>query len=602
MTPRLRFFGGKGGVGKTTCAVTAAKASRGRVLVISTDPAHSLGDALETRLSQTPKRVGRIDALELNADCALDEWLRQRRDGLRTIALRGTYFDEEDVDRFLGLSLPGVDELVGLVEIARLLRSERWDEVIIDTAPTGHTLRLLAMPHTLSRIGRVLDDMQEKHRVMAAALGGGSRRDQAEALIAEIAGEAQALTEMVRAAEFSWVLLPEALSIEETRDGLTALHAQGIPIAELVINNVTPPGPRCDLCDARRREESKWIASARKLATAYRIPGVRIVDAFPPPKKSSAPRLPVKCVSVDAPADLRLLVFGGKGGTGKTTCAAACAIAIADRHSERRILLLSTDPAHSLGDALDLELGDDERTIPGGPPNLHVRELDAAAAFERQRARYRDAIDELFDAIRGGSRFDATLDRRIVHDLIDLAPPGIDELFAILTVTDALPQYELVILDTAPTGHALRLLELPAAAHEWVRALLRVLVKYQGALGLGPLAQDLVDLARSLRELRSLLGNADRARFVAVTRAAALPRAETQRLIERLPLALSAIIVNALTPPGCSRCDRASAAEAAEIAALGRLRPRAILRKAAMVPPPRGLAALRRFGQSFAQS
>ena len=595
---RLRFYGGKGGVGKTTCAVEAAQAARGRVLVISTDPAHSLGDALGAKLSRTPRRVGKIDALELNADRALDDWLAERREGLRTIALRGTYFDEEDVDRFLGLALPGVDELVGLVEIARYARSGDWDQIIVDTAPTGHTLRLLAMPHTLLRIARVLDDMQEKHRVMAAALGGGSRRDRAEALIEEIAGEAQALTEMVRAAEFSWVLLPEALSIEESRDGLAALDAQHVPIAELIINNITPPGPHCTLCDARRREEAKWITAARKLAAAHRIPEVRSIEAFPPNKTSAPPPLRVNPISVDAPADLRLLIFGGKGGTGKTTCAAACALAIADRHPSRRILLLSTDPAHSLGDALDLQLGDDARNL---TPNLRVRELDAAAAFERQRARYRDAIDELFDAIRGGSRFDATLDRRIVHDLIDLAPPGIDELFAILSVTDALPEYDLVILDTAPTGHALRLLELPPAAHEWVRALLRVLVKYQGALGLGPLAQDLVDLARSLRELRSLLGNADRARFVAVTRAAALPRVETQRLLARLPLALSAVIVNARTPAGCSRCNRAAAAETAEIAALGRLRPRAILVADAIVPPPRGLGALRRFGQSFAQ-
>src|SRR5262249_55047141 len=157
-------------------------------------------------------------------------------------------------------------------------------------------------------------------------------------------------------------------------------------------------------------------------------------------------------------------------------------------------------------------------------------------------------------------------------------PPGIDELFAILSVTAALlgpsPPYDLVVLDTAPTGHALRLLELPAAAHDWVRALLEVLRKYQGTRGLGPLAQDLVDLARGLRELRALLGDPARARFVVVTRAAALPRAETKRLLgalARLRLALSAVIVNAATPPGCARCSRAAAQEAAEIAALRRL-------------------------------
>jgi arsenite-transporting ATPase len=608
MTQRLRFFGGKGGVGKSTCAVAAAReaARSRRVLVVSTDPAHSLGDVLGQKLGRTPRSAGRnLDALELNADRALDDWLAARKGGLRTIALRGTYFDEEDVDRFLALSLPGVDELIGLREIGRLLRTGTWDEVIVDTAPTGHTLRLLAMPETLARIARVLDDMQEKHRVLTAALGGRRREDAAELLIEEIDREARELTELVRdptRTQFSWVLLPEALSIEETRDGLAALEAQGIPVAELVVNNVTPPGPNCDLCDARRREESKWISAARRLAAGR---PVRTVEAMRPEKISSPPLLRVKPISVDAAEDLQLLIFGGKGGTGKTTCAAASALAIADRHPDRRILLLSTDPAHSLGDAFAMPLGDDELRLPD--TNLWLRELDAARAFDRQRERYRQATDELFDALRGGSRFDAAMDRRIVHDLIELAPPGIDELFAILTVTDALlgSAYDLVILDTAPTGHALRLLELPAAAHEWVRALLRILVKYKGVLGLGPLAQDLVDLARGLRSLRGLLADPKRARFVAVTRAAALPLAETRRLVaalDRLDIALSAVLVNALTPPGCTRCRAAAAAEAEQIGALARSRPRprAILVSRAVAPPPRGVAALRRFGQSFA--
>src|SRR5262245_62085397 len=102
MKPRLRFFGGKGGVGKTTCATAAARTAARRganVLLVSTDPAHSLGDALGVRLSRLPRRVApRLHALELDADRALSDWLDERKDDLRTIALRGTYFDEDDVD------------------------------------------------------------------------------------------------------------------------------------------------------------------------------------------------------------------------------------------------------------------------------------------------------------------------------------------------------------------------------------------------------------------------------------------------------------------------------------------------------------------------
>jgi arsenite-transporting ATPase len=151
---------------------------------------------------------------------------------------------------------------------------------------------------------------------------------------------------------------------------------------------------------------------------------------------------------------VRLLLFGGKGGVGKTTCAAACALRLA--RGGRRVLLLSTDPAHSLGDALDLALSDEPRKV---EERLVVRELDADRAFAAQRDQYRKSVDGLFDAVRGGSQFDAPYDRVVVQDLIELAPPGLDELFALFAVIEALREdHDLVVVDTAPTGHSLRLL------------------------------------------------------------------------------------------------------------------------------------------------
>ena len=171
-------------MGKTTCSAAAAigLAEGGRrVLVVSTDPAHSLGDALGRRLGPRPRRVavrrGRLDAVELDADAALVRWLDERRERLATIALRGTYLDRDDVERFLSLSLPGTDELIGLLELSRLARGRAYDEVVVDTAPTGHTLRLLQMPATLREIATVLDDMQGKHRFLARSLGGRYRPD-----------------------------------------------------------------------------------------------------------------------------------------------------------------------------------------------------------------------------------------------------------------------------------------------------------------------------------------------------------------------------------------------------------------------------------------
>src|SRR5215475_13307080 len=133
----LRFYGGKGGVGKTTCAAAAALAlarEKKRTLLVSTDPAHSLADALGTKLAATPRAVrGTLHAAEMNADRALSRWMQARERVFREIASRGTYLDDEDIDALFRLSLPGVDELIGLVELRRLSRG--FDEVVVDTAP-----------------------------------------------------------------------------------------------------------------------------------------------------------------------------------------------------------------------------------------------------------------------------------------------------------------------------------------------------------------------------------------------------------------------------------------------------------------------------------
>src|SRR5262249_61950702 len=100
---------------------------------------------------------------ERDADRALRRWLGPRRQALRTIVARGTYLDDDDVDRFLALSLPGVDELIGLVELERLAAAQPWDDVVVDTAPTGHTLRLLAIPPILAPIPGLLHSLFAKH-------------------------------------------------------------------------------------------------------------------------------------------------------------------------------------------------------------------------------------------------------------------------------------------------------------------------------------------------------------------------------------------------------------------------------------------------------
>jgi len=133
-----------------------------------------------------------------------------------------------------------VDELVGLTELRRLSRG--FDEVVVDTAPTGHTLRLLAMPATLARLAQVLDDLQAKHRALARSLRGSVRRDAEDALIDELQEEARSLHALLRSADaqFHWVMLPEELALQETRDGVSALRQSGLRVERLIANRLTP--------------------------------------------------------------------------------------------------------------------------------------------------------------------------------------------------------------------------------------------------------------------------------------------------------------------------------------------------------------------------
>jgi arsenite-transporting ATPase len=302
-----------------------------------------------------------------------------------------------------------------------------------------------------------------------------------------------------------------------------------------------------------------------------------------------------------APAALQILFFGGKGGVGKTTCAAAVALALAGRRPAARILLISTDPAHSVADVLEVPLGDDERSVPAGPPNLRARELDAERAFAAWREQHGDQAEEavgVFTQDRGAQEAGG------IGELLDLTPPGIDELIAVSSLLDAVfgaeggePAFDLVVVDTAPTGHALRLLEMPDLALAWDHYLLSLLLKYREAVGLGDLAAGLVALSRNLKRFQELLRDPARCRFVAVTRAAELPRRETARLLRALKglgIAVPAVVFNALPTAGTPAGAAAGALRKG--LSLGRC---AIITAPAVVPPPRGVARLAAWVESW---
>ena len=618
-------------------------APRARTLLVTTDPASSLPAVLGTRVgaSPSPVRGARgLFAASVDSASAFERWLAPRRDILSTIALRGTYLDEEDVGRLLKLSLPGIDEVIGLVEAMRL--GGGFEQVVVDTAPTGHTLRLLSSPVLLGRVALVLDSLQSHHRAVVSALRGSYRRDDADAFIAGLERDGEALSGLLRdraRTVVTWVTLPEPMALEETADAIAALEAAGIHVGRLIVNRVTArPPQRCAWCDARRRFEARALIPVARRFAGREIAALPEVDAEPigvtalrglatrilawrpraaapviahrvraslglPPGGVELPpegvELPPEggshSVTADLAGDARWILFGGKGGVGKSTCAATAALHLA---RDRRVLLLSTDPAHSLGDVFGARFDNVPRPAPGGPARLRVREIDARAEMDAFRRKYVDAVDDAFSRMaRATGR-----DRAAFQELIDLAPPGIDEVIAVADVAAAVipgnGEYDVIVTDTAPTGHALRLLQTPAVLRDWTQALMAILLKYREIVGAGTLAALLVQLSKRLRGLNDILRDAKRTRFNVVTRAAALPIEEAESLIASLTalaIPVGAIIVNAVGAGSCSRCRARAAAESPLVARLRRsaaARAYAIIETPAEVPPPHGAAAL----------
>jgi arsenite-transporting ATPase len=189
--------------------------------------------------------------------------------------------------------------------------------------------------------------------------------------------------------------------------------------------------------------------------------------------------------------------------------------------------------------------------------------------------------------------------------LLDLAPPGLDEIMALTAVIDHLDgkRYDTVVLDAAPSGHMLRLLELPELIEDWLRLFFRLLLKYRSVVRLPELSSRLVELSKSVKRLRGLLHDPHRAVAQVVTVPTQLALAETLDLtaaLGRLGIAMPRLFVNQMTPP--DDCDLHRALRAREAALLDQIRARlpgtaltCVYRQA----EPVGLAALAALGREL---
>ncbi|MGP1271734.1 MAG: ArsA family ATPase [Phycisphaerales bacterium] len=578
----LLVFGGKGGVGKTSCAAATAirlsrERQRERIVLVSFDPAHSVRDCLGG--GEVPAN---LDVVEFDAPAFHEAFLGEHGGHLRSIAERGTFLDGADVDSLMDLSMPGVDELMGFLQLAAWIDRDEYDTYIVDTAPTGHALRLLAMPEVIGAWLEAVDGLLAKHRYMASVFGGGV--DETEAfleMMSESVGTLHAALTDSSVCRFVPVMIAEPMSTAETRDLLGRLDELGIAAPELIANRVMPADSDVDVAVRRARQVAElrggpgceagrvlWVAEqcASEPVGAERLAAfadswhvLSTADLVGEPAWSSRVTPPVTHGVTDAPLDpqRRLLLFAGKGGVGKTTM--ACAAAIAAANHGRRVTLISTDPAGSLIDCLGVDVTAEPSEI---LPGLEAMQLDSAEEFRTLRELYRDEITEALDRLVSGATL--AFEGDAMRALIDLSPPGLDEVMALTRVASLFgAQDRLIVLDTAPTGHLIRLLELPEVIEQWIRAIFDVFLKYEHLITLPTLQDRLLEISRGIRALRTALAGSHAA-VMPVTIATAMSLEETSDLIgscRRLGVPVGAVIVNQLTVGSRAELTRAMAAQ-----------------------------------------
>ncbi|MBP7605798.1 MAG: arsenical pump-driving ATPase [Giesbergeria sp.] len=461
--PRFLFFTGKGGVGKTSlaCATAMQLAAQGqRVLLVSTDPASNVGQvfglAIGNQVTAIPE-VPRLWALEIDPQAAAQGY-RDRIVG----PVRGVLPD--DVVKGIEEQLSGActTEIAAFDEFTALLTDDsldaRYEHIIFDTAPTGHTIRLLQLPGAWSGF---LEAGKGDASCLGPLAGLEKQRSQYQQAVAALADGARTRLVLVARAQLS--TLREAA---RTHDELRAI---GLGQQYLVVNGVFPPEEAAQdpLAAAICRREQAVLRAMPPVLQALPIDVVAlkpfnlvgldalrqllVPTALAPEAAVAADGLPQAAIDAPSLSSLvnriaadghGLVMLMGKGGVGKTTLAAAVAVELA--HRGLPVHLTTSDPAAHLVE-----------TLGGALDNLTVSRIDPHEVTERYRQKVLDSKGATLDAAG----------RALLEE--DLRSPCTEEIAVFQAFSRVIREAgsKFVVMDTAPTGHTLLLLDATGAYH-----------------------------------------------------------------------------------------------------------------------------------------
>ncbi|ETR68044.1 MAG: hypothetical protein OMM_04800 [Candidatus Magnetoglobus multicellularis str. Araruama] len=454
--------------------------------------------------------------------------------------------------------------------------------IIIDTAPTGHTLRLLNMPELLHKWLEAIDTLLAKHRYMKKTLKGRYKKDEIDYFVLNMSKEikmAESLLKDQNKCLFVPVMLAEDLSVMETKRLVDDLSRLTIPVQSIIVNKLYPQND-CQLCQTRRNHQMKFLHTIKESFKEYDIWGIprqpvdvegeetllefwnhvhlgwetidqslKKIQQIEQIQSSDHHKITIQ-------KDVEFILFAGKGGVGKTTLACTTALYLANLKNRKKVFLFSTDPAHSLSDCLNRPIGATPVQI---TENLDAMEIDASVDFNALKKEYESELEKFLESI--SKNFDFTFDREVMERIMDLSPPGIDEIMALSKMMDMFSSktYDIFVLDSAPTGHLIRLLEMPEIMDQWLKSFFNLFLKYKKVFRLPKVSQKMVKMSKQLKVLRNLLKDKDKSGLFCVSHLTHMAYEETRDLVascNQMNIQIPGIFLNLATPESdCLFCS-----------------------------------------------